>query len=339
MSKSLTMLLDYHKLKRVSRLWLKVLHGGTGLLIYSVYACCQPVFAQFCANPSGPLLINQTFGTASQPISMAGLTPYQYVPPTCPSDGQYTVTETIDGGCFNYTWYAVPTDHTPDDVDGNMMIVNGANTAGAFYQQTVSGLCPGTTYELSLWALNLLKTGICPTPLVPNLMLTLETKSGTILSSVPIGSINLNDRPVWLQHTALFNAPPTTEDVILKLVNTKGDYGCGNDMVVDDIQVRQCEDCVSSQVYVPDIFTPNNDGQNDDLTFFMPKVSSYDLKVYNRWGSVIFASTNVNQKWDGTYGGSPCASGDYTWTIAYRPEGTSRNQREHVQTGHVLLVR
>ncbi|WP_461063343.1 T9SS type B sorting domain-containing protein [Spirosoma horti] len=333
------MLLDSHTLNRTSHLWLKALHGGIGLIIYFVYACGQPVFAQLCANPSSQLLINQTFGTASQPISMAGLTPYQYVPPTCPADGQYTVTETIDVGCFSYTWYAVPADHTPDDVDGNMMIVNGANTAGAFYQQTVSGLCPGTTYELSLWALNLLKTGICPTPLIPNLLLTLETKSGNLLTSVPLGSIDLADQPVWRQHTALFEAPKTTEAVILKLVNTKGDYGCGNDMVIDDIQVRQCEECVSNQVYVPDVFTPNNDGLNDNLAFFLPKVSSYNLKVFDRWGSVIFASTSVNQTWDGTYAGSPCASGDYTWVIAYRTASTTQEQSEHVQTGHVLLVR
>ncbi|AKD58437.1 hypothetical protein SD10_09950 [Spirosoma radiotolerans] len=323
----------------MSRLWLKVLPGKIGLITFFIYACCQPVFAQFCANPSGQLVINQSFGTASQPTSMAGLTPYQYVPPTCPADGQYTVTETIDGGCFNYTWYAVPADHTPDDVDGNMLIINGANTAGAFYEQTVSGLCPGTTYEFSLWALNLLKTGICPTPLVPNLMLTLETKSGNILTSVPLGSIDLADQPVWRQHTALFEAPKTTEAVILKLVNTKGDYGCGNDMVIDDIQVRQCEECVSDQVYVPDVFTPNNDGLNDNLAFFLPKVSSYDLKVYDRWGSVIFASTSVSQRWDGTYAGSPCASGDYTWVIAYRTAAATQEQNEHVQTGHVLLVR
>ncbi|GAB2536883.1 gliding motility-associated C-terminal domain-containing protein [Spirosoma aerophilum] len=283
--------------------------------------------------------MDQTFGTASQPASFAGFTPYQYVPPTCPADGQFTVTETIDGSCFNYTWFAVAEDHTSGDVNGNMMIVNGANTAGTFYQQTVSGLCGGTTYEISLWAINLLKPGICPTPLIPNLTITIETKSGHTLSSTPLGAIELADKPLWRRYEALFVAPRTTEALVIKLVNTKGDYGCGNDMVIDDIQLRQCDACAADQVYVPDAFTPNNDGQNDVLAVFLPKVTTYTLNVYNRWGDIIFSSTDINNKWDGTYGGNPCATGDYTWVITYRSVQAANELVEYSQSGHVLLLR
>ncbi len=328
------MVSESHQLNRNSRLYLNTLQGVTILITYILFAFCRPVFAQ-CINPAGPLLINQSFGTASQPVSMAGLTPYQYVPPLCPSDGQYTITATIDAGCFNYTWYTVATDHTPDDADGNMMIVNGANDPGAFYQQSVSDLCGGTYYEISLWAINLLKTGICPNPLKPNLSVNIETKDGHILTTAVIGVVELADQPTWRRYSAIFIAPNTTEELVMKLINNEGSYGCGNDMVIDDIQLRQCNECSSGQVYVPDVFTPNNDGLNDNLAFYMPKVASYNLKVYNRWGSVIFTTNNVNQMWDGTYAGNPCASGDYTWVISYQlPE-----QRDHIQTGHVLLMR
>ncbi|MFD2933952.1 T9SS type B sorting domain-containing protein [Spirosoma flavum] len=333
------MLSDSHIFSKNSRQSLNKLQRVVGLITYIIYAFCQPAFAQLCVNPSGQLVIDQSFGTASQPVQLDGMTPYQYIPPTCPSDGQYTLTETIDGSCFNYTWYAVTMDHTPDDVDGNMMIVNGANKAGVFYQQSVSGLCAGTSYEISLWVLNLLKTGICPTPLKPNLSVRIETKGGHVLGSAMIGIIEQADEPIWRQYSALFTAPQTTEELIIKLINNEGDYGCGNDIVIDDIQIRQCDECSSKQIYVPDVFTPNNDGLNDDLVFFMPKVSSYDLKVYDRWGSVIFTSNNVNQKWDGSYAGNPCTAGEYTWMISYRPTQATQEQREQVQTGHVLLMR
>jgi gliding motility-associated-like protein len=320
-------------------MWPVKLHAVFGLLIYTSFLFDQPVFAQLCVNPSSQLVINQTFGTARQPASLAGLTPYQYVPPTCPADGQYTVTETIDGGCFNYTWYAVAADHTPDDTDGNMMIVNAANTAGVFYEQPVSGLCPGTTYEFSLWVVNLLKTGICPTPLIPDLSVRVETKNGQVLASAPIGTVSLTDKPTWRYYSALFTAPKTKEELVIKLINNKGEYGCGNDMVIDDIQLKACEVCASEQVYVPDVFTPNNDGMNDDLAFFLPKVASYTLKVFNRWGNVIFSSTDLNQKWDGTYAGNPCETGDYTWIISYRSASAGQESDSYVQTGHVLLMR
>ena len=329
-----------HKRTKNSRLRLSKLPVVISLITYFGYAIGHPAQAQICANPSGQFVINQSFGTVGQPMSLAGLTPYQYIPPTCPADGQYTITETIDGSCFNYTWYAVASDHTPDDVDGNMMIVNGANTAGVFYQQSVTGLCGGTTYQLSLWVINLLKTGICPNPLLPDLAVSIETKDGRVLAKAAIGQVTLTEKPTWRQYSALFDAPKTTEEVVIKLINNNGEYGCGNDMVVDDIQLQACEVCASEQVYVPDAFTPNNDGLNDDLAIFIPKSVAYDLKVYNRWGSVIFASNNVNQKWDGTYAGSPCAAGDYTWVIAYRtPARSGPEPAEYRQTGRVLLVR
>ena len=330
---------ESRKVNQNRQLWLAKLHVVFSLIICAVSLFNQPVFAQLCVNPSSQLVINQTFGTARQPASLAGLTAYQYVPPTCPADGQYTVTSTIDGGCFNYTWYAVPSDHTPDDTDGNMMIVNAANTAGVFYQQPVADLCPGTRYEFSLWVINLLKTGICPTPLIPDLSVRVETKSGKVLASSPIGTVGLTDKPTWRYYSALFTAPKTTEEVVIKLINNKGEYGCGNDMVIDDIQLKACEVCASEQVYVPDVFTPNNDGLNDNLTFFLPKVLSYNLNVYNRWGSVIFSSTDLNQKWDGTYGGNPCETGDYTWVISYRSANRGLESDRYVQTGHVLLMR
>ena len=328
------MVSESHQLNRNSRLWLNTLQGVTGLITFILFVFCQPAFSQSCTNPSGPLLIDQSFGTVSQPVSMDGLTSYSYVPPTCPSDGQYTILATFTESCFN-TWFAVPTDHTPNDINGNMMIVNGANKVGAFYQQSLSGLCSGSNYEVSIWALNLLRTGTCLNSLKPNLSINIETKDGRVLASTVIGSVEQSDEPVWKQYSAIFTAPQTTEEIVIKLINNEGGYGCGNDMVIDDFQVRQCSECAAGQIYVPDVFTPNNDGLNDDLVFYMPKVSSYDLNVYNRWGSVIFTTNNVNQKWDGTFAGSPCAPGDYTWVISYR----SPEQSEHIQTGHVLLMR
>ncbi|WP_460972015.1 T9SS type B sorting domain-containing protein [Spirosoma migulaei] len=302
--------------------------------------CFQPTIAQVCADPSGELVFNQTFGTARSTSSIAGLTPYEYEPINCPGDGQYTITNALDGSCFNSTWYAVATDHTPNDTQGNMLVINGGSKAGMFYQQPVSGLCKGTSYEVSVWVLNLLKTGTCLNALIPNLSISIETNDGLVIQSTLIGPILQTDSPTWRRCSLVFTAPTTVDEVVIKLINNQGDLGCGNDMIIDDLQVKQCSECVGQPepVFVPTVFTPNNDGVNDTLAVFLHAATSnsFSLKIYNRWGSLIFTSSDPAQKWDGTYSGAPCATGTYTWVIAFR-SGTTRS--DIIQTGSILLMR
>jgi gliding motility-associated-like protein len=71
-------------------------------------------------------------------------------------------------------------------------------------------------------------------------------------------------------------------------------------------------------VYVPNVFSPNDDGENDRFTVYGgPEVSEVKLEVYSRWGELIFRSigaANDEQKgWDGTYRGSPLPSGVSVW--------------------------
>ena len=329
------------KFIRASILLSNKLHVAIILIAYFSCVCCQLTIAQVCNDSSGELVINQTFGDSGNNPLAAGLTSYEYEPINCPGDGQYTIISTLDGTCFNSTWYAVATNHTPNDAKGNMMVVNGGSKPGAFYEQPVSSLCKGTTYEISVWIINLLKTGTCSNPLIPNLSINVETTDGLVIQSVTIGQISQTDIPIWRRYAAVFTVPTTTEDVVIKLINNQGDYGCGNDLVIDDFQVRQCGACadVPDLIYVPDAFTPNNDGVNDTLAIFLRSsaASSFSLKVYNRWGSLIFTSTDPTHKWDGTYAGSPCLSGTYTWIIVYNP-GT-QTKADYVQTGKVLLVR
>ncbi|GAB2588007.1 hypothetical protein GCM10027190_41160 [Spirosoma areae] len=304
----------------------------------------QPTCAQGCPETSGEIIVNQTFGTAANRVSVEGLTPYTFEAQSCPGDGQYSLTESVDGRCFNATWYGVVQDHTPADTQGNMMIVNGTNKAGPIYQHSLAGLCRGTAYEVSVWVLNLLRTHTCLNPLVPKLSILIETKEGVLLQSTDLGPIAQTESPAWRRLSIGFAAPAATDEVVIKVVNNQGDYGCGNDLVIDDFQVKQCDACGAEQVYVPDAFTPNNDGKNDDLTFLVPKVTAYSLTVYNRWGSVIFSSSDLTRKWDGTYEGNPCPVGPYSWQITYRSTNSGGAnpggaERSFVRTGQVLLLR
>lgn len=321
------------------QLWCKFCTAIT-LVLIGLGSNTQVVLAQVCTNPAGEIVLNQTFGTVGNAVSLDGLTIYGNAQSNCPDDSKYALVPSLDGTCFNSTWYAVPMDHTPNDRVGNMLIVNGGNTPGTFYQQPIGGLCRGTSYEVSVWAMNVLRTQTCIDPLVPNLSVVIETPTGQVIQSAALGLIQQADAPTWRRYAVTFTMPTSTDNVVIKLVNNQGDYGCGNDLAIDDFQVKQCSECEQdfTPIYVPNAFTPNQDGINDKLTLLIStKPNSFSLKIYNRWGSLVFWSTDPAQQWDGTYAGRGCESDTYAWVVSYQTG--ARTKREHTQSGQVFLVR
>jgi len=68
-------------------------------------------------------------------------------------------------------------------------------------------------------------------------------------------------------------------------------------------------------IYIPSAFTPNGDGMNDRFGAKGEGISDYHLLVYDRWGEVIFESTNPGDQWDGKYKGEPVEQGTYVYQV------------------------
>ncbi|MCB0558904.1 MAG: gliding motility-associated C-terminal domain-containing protein [Lewinellaceae bacterium] len=79
------------------------------------------------------------------------------------------------------------------------------------------------------------------------------------------------------------------------------------------IRVGACERC---KAYVPNAFSPNNDGRND---LFQPytncPVEAFSLKVFNRWGAIVYESTSINEGWDGTFNGQAVGTDVYIYSL------------------------
>ncbi|MCS6992025.1 MAG: gliding motility-associated C-terminal domain-containing protein [Chitinophagales bacterium] len=92
---------------------------------------------------------------------------------------------------------------------------------------------------------------------------------------------------------------------------------------------------VSNVFAIPNAFTPNGDGLND---IFLPShvnVSEFEMKIFNRWGQLLFVSNDVATGWDGTYKGKPEEIGTYVYHIRARfLDGMTFERR-----GNVLLLR
>jgi gliding motility-associated-like protein len=70
--------------------------------------------------------------------------------------------------------------------------------------------------------------------------------------------------------------------------------------------------------YIPNAFTPNADGKNDSFGLLNGvTLQHFSMKVYDRYGQVIFKTDNVSDKWDGKYKGKAMPAGSYAWQVTY----------------------
>lgn len=87
--------------------------------------------------------------------------------------------------------------------------------------------------------------------------------------------------------------------------------------------------------YIPNTFTPNNDGENETFYGQGTGISAYGMKIFDRWGEMIFESNDMNYYWDGTYQGSQVQQGVYLYLFVVKDwEGN-----DHHYDGHVNLMR
>ncbi|MBL4624772.1 MAG: gliding motility-associated C-terminal domain-containing protein [Flavobacteriales bacterium] len=88
-------------------------------------------------------------------------------------------------------------------------------------------------------------------------------------------------------------------------------------------------------LYVPNAFTPNEDGLNDSFGALGYGVKKYYLGIYNRWGELIFESHNINKQWNGTYEGKKVLPGTYVYNIS----ASGYYEKEFHQEGTVSIVK
>jgi gliding motility-associated-like protein len=66
---------------------------------------------------------------------------------------------------------------------------------------------------------------------------------------------------------------------------------------------------------LPTAFTPNGDGLNDSFGAVAKGVKEFKMIVYNRFGDVVFSTTDIDKKWDGTVNGENAPSGGYVYQV------------------------
>ncbi|GLU52703.1 hypothetical protein Dfri01_21640 [Dyadobacter frigoris] len=98
-----------------------------------------------------------------------------------------------------------------------------------------------------------------------------------------------------------------------------------------DVDFGVCD----ARVFIPDIFTPNQDGKNDTFKIVVIGGTAVRLDIYNRWGSVIFTDSNRVPEWNGKINNIEYPNGDYVYVFKYKTE----MGEEFLRRGAVLLQR
>ncbi|MEJ7692463.1 gliding motility-associated C-terminal domain-containing protein [Daejeonella sp.] len=89
-------------------------------------------------------------------------------------------------------------------------------------------------------------------------------------------------------------------------------------------------------IVIPNAFTPNGDGVNDVLTVLIDNsIKIKAFKIINKWGDVVFTSTDIYNYWDGSWNGKALPVGVYYWFV----DGVDTSQRKVRQSGSVAVLK
>jgi len=135
----------------------------------------------------------------------------------------------------------------------------------------------------------------------------------------------------WLNNNTISNPVAHPEDNIQYIVTVTAGPGC---IGYDTINVKVFR--FAADLLVPSAFTPNGDGINDVIRPLAIGMKSADIfRVYNRWGQLLFSTSEIGKGWNGTFRGAQQSSGTYVWYA----EGITFDDRRLAKKGYVVLVR
>lgn len=215
------------------------------LILFIAFLFCNTGRAQtiLCKGALGDPIKKLDFGNGipqhGPPISE---TSFNFQSTGTPEDGWYTIAKSTVGMHVG-SWHQIG-NHTPNDPDGYMMIVNASNAPSVFYEATISGLCANTTYEFAAWVINLMTHEGNK----PDLTFTISTVQGVLLATpYNTGKIAEGSATDWLHPGFLFTTPPNVNEIKISIRNN-GEGGGGNDIAVDDITFSPCGPVITPSV-------------------------------------------------------------------------------------------
>ncbi len=234
-------------------------------------------------------------------------------------------------------------DAGPDDTicRGESAVLNGSGGTNFLWNtgETTStiNISPNISTSYTMTTLN----GACPD--IDSVMITVfippvadaGSSATIIVGSNVVLTASGGGTYSWYSATGLscIDCPSPTASPLITTkyyVLVTDDNGCTS---LDSVTVTV--DLLCYEFFVPNVFSPNADGQNDVFKAYNNCVSYFALTIYDRWGEKVFETTDINIGWDGTYNKEPLDAAVFSYIIN---AGLLNSQEVH-KKGNVTLIR
>lgn len=163
---------------------------------------------------------------------------------------------------------------------------------------------------------------------------TLSAGGSTIIHAITDTTLTIIWSPTsGVSNTSSFNptvSPTVTTTYTVTIVDSSG---CPKTATIT-IYVLSMQ-CDPADVFVPNAFTPNGDNENDVLKVRGNMITEMYFAVYNRWGEMVFETTQQNVGWDGTYKGMKADPAVFAWYLRAK----CYNGDELKKQGNTTLIR
>jgi len=116
-------------------------------------------------------------------------------------------------------------------------------------------------------------------------------------------------------------------------IKAEDEYGCVNFGEADIYVVDYV--CDTPNIFIPNAFTPNNDGLNDIFKVESKVLTEMELYIYDRWGELVFSTTDLDGYWDGMYKGEEVHQAVFVYTL----EGTCFDGQEILLKGNITVIK
>ena len=233
-------------------------------------------------------------------------------------EGQAVRFVAFDNGSDAYIWNG-PNGFTSSSLNANIDVATLTNS-GTYEVFGIKDGCESELAEIDL--------GVRPSPKPSLGRDTLVCSRNEVEFILDPGEFNFY---AWQDNT--ISPTMTVREEGEYRVRVRDDLGCFG---FDTLYVTdQCP----TIVFLPNIFTPNEDDYNDHFFVQGDEIISFHLQVYNRWGGLVYETREVEPGWDGTFNGQNAQTGVYTWILNYEGYEENGKVQSKMEAGTVTLIR
>lgn len=227
---------------------------------------------------------------------------------------------------LNYTWR--PTDLIEQQISSTSITANTDNP-GYIYVDIVDP--NGCSYTDSIYANVSALSQILVDAFASDTIVL--AGSEVTLTALPNGNYNYQ----WTPQANL--GSPNSSQTLATINQTTTYYvqiNEGNCSTFDTVTIYcYTNECKPPQVYVPNAFSPNNKGKNEVLYVRGPNIDRMLFRIYNRWGQLVFESTDPMIGWDGTFDGRKVDPDVFDYYLQVKCEGGN----EETIKGNITLLK